>query len=180
MPDITRHGVTLKTALQEATTKAPLTRAMLYAYEFWHPTMSAPVRFVNDTADLTATLEATAPRDAGAAVEFIACPVAIKRPEESDTAGNPTVELGRADVSGLLKRVLDAARGSTAPFEIIERVYASDVLTGPAMLPPLTFEVTEVSISGQTANLAASYGDFANVAVPRSIFRRVEYPGLQR
>jgi hypothetical protein len=180
MPDIEREGVTLSEALQEAAAVAPVGRAMLYAYELWHESFAEPIRFVNDVAALTATLEAAAPRDAGDEVEFLACPLSLQRPEESDTAASPSVTLGRPDVAGLLKAALDAARGSTEPWTIIERVYASDDTSTPAMLPPLTFEVTGVELAGAAASLTASYGDWVNWAVPRTTFRRAEYPGLSR
>lgn len=180
MPDITRKGVTLTEALQEAAAIAPVSRAMLYAYELWHVSLAEPIRFVNDTADLVATLEADAPRDAGAEVEFIACPLEFKRPEESESSATPTVELSRPDVAGLLKIALDGARGSLQPWTLIERLYASDDLSGPALLPPLSFELVQVDLSASAAGIRAQYDDDANVAVPRITFKRDEYPGLQR
>ena len=180
MADITRHGVTLAQALQEAAASAPVTRVMLYAYELWHTSFADPIRFVNDTQDLVAILEATAPRDPGGLVTFIACPISRQVPEESDRASNPSVSLSRPDVSGIIKSALDAARGSTAAWTLIERLYASDDLSEPALNPVLTFEVTAFDISAGQASLSASYGDWINVALPRSTFRRVHYPGLQR
>lgn len=180
MPAITRNGVTMTEALQEHSAIAPLGRALLYAYELWHPTLPEPFRFVDDVVPLTATLEATAPRDPGATVEFISCPLSMQRPEESDTASNPTISMGRPDVSGELKRVLDTARGSLEPWVLIERVYASDDTSEPALLPPLQYEVDAVGLSQGSANLSASYGDHINEAVPRITFRRDQYPGLTR
>lgn len=180
MADITRRGVTLDNNLLEAAAIAPLRRAMLYAYELWHPLMTEPLRFVNDKADLPATLEAGAPRDASTQVEFIACPLTSERPEESDTAASPTIPLGRPDIGGLLKAALDTARGSLEPWTLIERLYASDNTSSPAMLPPLTYELTRGQISGNAGKLSASFDDDANEAVPRITFKRDEYPGLKR
>lgn len=180
MPDITRKGVTLSEALQEAAAIAPVQRVMLYAYELWHETMSEPVRFVDDTQDLTATLEAGAPRDASTAVEFVACPLVMARPTESDEEASPTVQLSRPDVGALLAGVMETARGSTQPWTLIERLYASDDTSEPALIPPLSFELTQVVIAGASAGISAQYDDDANVAVPRITFKREEYPGLQR
>lgn len=180
MPDILRRGVTLSEALQEAAAVAPITRAMLYAYELWHPTLAEPVRFVNDKAPLLATLEDDAPRDPSAEVEFMACPLALERPEESDSVATPTVSLSRPDVAGLLKPLFDAARGSLASWVLIERVYASDNTSRPALLPPMSFELLNVDIAGGEARLSANFDDDGNVAVPRITFRREEYPGLKR
>ncbi len=180
MVDITRKGVTLTQALQEAAAIAPVNRVMLYAYEMWHPSLSAPVYFVNDVTDLTATIEATADRNPSVAVTFVACPLELTRPEESDTAESPKITLSRPDVAGLLKGLLDASRGSRVPWIIIERVYASDSTSAPALLPPLSVELQNVTVSGSAAQLEASFDDDANVAVPRITFKRSEYPGLQR
>ena len=178
--EITRRGVTLTQALQEAAAIAPIDRAMLLCYELWHPSLAEPIRFVDDNAPLLATLEADAPRDAGAEVEFIACPVSLQRPEESDSAASPTVSLSRPDVGGILKGALDAARGSLEPWSIIERLYASDDTSTPAKLPPMSFELTSADISGAAAKITAMFDDDSNVSVPRITFRRDQYPGLAR
>jgi hypothetical protein len=180
MPDITRKGVTLSEALQEAAAVAPIDRAMLYAYELWHDSLAEPIRFVNDKADLLATLEADAPRDASSEVEFLACPLALERPEESAEAANPSITLSRPDVAGILKAALDTARGSLEPWTIIERLFASDDTSGPAILPPLTYEIQRASIAGSAASMTAGFDDDGNIAVPRITFRREHYPGLKR
>lgn len=183
MPDIERKGVTLSQELQEAAASAPITRAMLYAYELWHPSFAAPVRFVDDKADLMATLEDDAPRDAGDEVEFVACPLSVDRPEESDTAAAPRIALSRPDVSGLLRAALDTARASAYaldPWTLIERLYASDDTSRPAMLPPRTVELVSVQVSASSASIEAAYDDDDNEAVPAIRFTRAEYPGLQR
>lgn len=180
MTDIVRKGVTLTQALQEAAAIAPIDRAMLLAYELYHPSLAEPIRFVNDNAALLATLEADAPRDASTEVEFIACPVNLQRPEESDTAASPTVSLARPDIGGILKGALDAARGSLVPWALIERIYASDDTSTPAKLPPMSFELMTADLTGAAAKITAMYDDDGNVSIPRITFRREEYPGLQK
>lgn len=180
MADIQRRGVTLTEALQEAAAIAPIGRAMLLTWEMWHPSLAEPIRFVDDNAALMATLEATAPRNAGEEVEFLACPVSMERPTESDSEASPTVSLSRPDISGILKDALDAARGSLEPWSLIERVYASDDTSTPAKLPPMSFELTSAEISGAAAKLTAMMDDDGNVSIPRITFRREHYPGLAR
>jgi hypothetical protein len=153
---------------------------MLEAYELWHPSFDEPIRFVNDIAPLTATLEDTAPRNASQAVEFLAVPMTVDRPEESDTAANPSVTLARPDVSGLLKTALDKARGSLASWELIERVYASDDLAAPAIRPTRVYQVKSFTLSLDSSSMEASYLDHANQGIPRLTFKRQFYPGLVR
>lgn len=180
MPEITRRGVTLSEAWQEAAAIAPVGRAILAAYELWHPSLAEPIRFLNDTEDLVATLEADAPRDAGVAVTFIACPVSMKRPEESDTASSPSLELSRPDVAGIMNQALKAAAGSLVPWTLIEREFASDDTSGPARLPPLSMELSSVTMSEAELSIAAQYDDDFNLAIPRLTFKRSEYPGLMK
>ena len=172
------RGVSFSQAYAEAIAIAPIQRAMLYAYELYHPLLTAPIRFVNDRADLTATLEASAPRNASTAVTFAACLLDIGRPEESDTAASPEVTLAREGISGILSAALAQARGSLVPWVLIERVFASDDLSAPHQLPVLTYQPSSADITGMAASLRASFADPANVSIPRLTFRRTEYPGL--
>lgn len=180
MADIIRRGVTLTEALQEAAAIAPITRQMLYCYELWHPTLSEPVYFVNDNADVEARIESTADRNADELVTFISCPLTITRPEEGDQPESPSVALSRPDLAGLLKPLLDASRGSTVPWVLIERLYASDDLSDPAMLPPLQVELTNVDMVGSQVQIEAQFDDDGTLAIPSATFRRNQYPGLGR
>jgi hypothetical protein len=174
----TYKGVRFSEAYKQAAAIAPIGRAMLAAYELWHPTLADPIYFVDDRVDLVATIEGTADRNAGTEQTFIACLLSIKRPEESDTASSPSVELAREGVSGILKTALDTARGSLEPWELIERKYASDDTTGPATLGPNVFHIDNAALAAGAASITATYGDPANVSIPTRTFRREEYPTL--
>lgn len=176
----TRAGVTYSLAFAEAAAIARLEYLMLECYELWHPSFDEPIRIVNDVTAITATLEATAPRNAGEAVDFIAVMMSVDKPEESDTADNPSIALSRPDLSGILKNALDSARGSLEPWQIIERIYASNDLTAPAILPPRAYQVKTVTLSLAVSRMQANYDDHANEAVPRLTFKREFYPGLVR
>jgi len=180
MPTIVRKGVSMTEALQEAVAIAPITRQMVYAYELWHPTLASPIYFANDNADLVATIEATAARNASTEVTFVACPLSSVRPEEGDQPETPKLSLARPDLAGLLKPLLDAARGSLDPWILIERLYATDETTAPALLPPMQVELTSVDISGSSVQISAQFDDDGTLAVPAITFRRAEYPGLAR
>lgn len=172
------RGVSFSEALAEAAAIAPISRVVLSTFELWHPTLDEPVRIVNDYVPLMATLEADAPRNAGEEVEFLACPVSAARPEESDAAATPEVVITVANVSGIWSSALRRARGSAELWIIIERLYASDDTSGPAVLPPTSLTVTKTSISGTMVSLTASFGDAVNFSVPRATFTSRAYPGL--
>lgn len=179
MPSVYRRGVTLSQALLEAAAVAPVNRAMLFCYELYHPSLGSPFRFVDNKSAFSATLEATAPFNAGEVVSFMALPVTTQHPEESDTADTPEVALAADNVSGVLAQVLRVSRGSLVPWTIIERLYASDQPSVLAKSPPMKYELTGADITATQAQLKASYGDPVNVSVPRLTFKREEYPGLQ-
>lgn len=172
------HGVTLSVALAEAAAIAPVTRVMLHTFELRHAALPAPIRIVNDHANLLATLEAGAPLNPSTEVEFLACPVRIQRPEESAAAQSPSITLSVDNVSGAVSDALALARGSNDLWEVTERVYASDDTSAPAVLPPLTLTMVTAEITATGASITASFGDPVNVAVPAITFTSTEYPGL--
>lgn len=184
MADLTRAGVTLSAEAQEAIASAPIDSVWLYAYELWFEWddgAAEPFRFVNDVADLAATLEASATWNPGEEVIFTACPLQLARPTESPEASAPAIELARPDVAGLLKASLDPVRGEpSGRWILVERAYVTADLSRPALLPPVTFQLVSVDISGPRAKMVARFDDEANIAVPRKSFTRAEYPGLLR
>ncbi|MEO8153556.1 MAG: DUF1833 family protein [Rhizobacter sp.] len=173
-----RKGVSLSEAYAEAAAVAPLQRAMLHCYEVWHPTMAEPIRVVRNYVPLMARLEADAPRNSGELVEHLACAVKVERPAESDAASEPELAFSIDNVNGLLKQALDQARGSRDLWEVIERVYASDDTSAPALLPTLRLTFTQAQMKDGLASLTASYGDPVNVSLPRITFKPEEYLGL--
>lgn len=186
MPTMTppENGLSLSEALLEAAMAAPINRVMLTSFEVWHPSMLAPVRVVVDHQALEATLEATAPRNAGETVTFIPCNVTVDQPEESDSAKSPEINLRVDNISGLISDALRRARLATdpavrdAPWQLIERLYASDDTTGPAILPPFTVSLIRVSRNDAIAIFTASYTDSVNVSVPAITFAPPYYAGL--
>jgi hypothetical protein len=177
-----RHGVSLAEALKEAAVTARIDAPVLHTFELYHPlgTPDGAIYAVRNKEDFSATIESTADRNASTEVDFIAVSIDLQRPEESDTAAAPELALTISNVSGLMSDALRLSRGSLDPWIIIERLYATDDTTGPLILPPLQLYVTGASIDAEVVTLRASFGDSANVSVPRLNFRRDEYPGLVR
>lgn len=176
-----RHGVELSEGLHEAAAVALVSRVMFNTFELWHSVGTPePIYVVNDYEDLLATKEATASRDAGLEVEFFKSSITINRPDEGDQAGTPEISLTVENVAGIMSDAVKRARGSRVPWELIERVYASDDTSGPAILPPMKMYLTNVQYDGETATFKASFGDSVNLSVPKLTFKRKEYPGLTK
>jgi len=179
------NGISYSEAMAESAVGARIDRVILSTFELWHPVMgAAPIRAVVDTEPLTATLEATAPRNPGETVDFIPSQLQIEYPEESENANSPTLTITVSNVSRLIKDVLDQIRASTDPevlygkWELIERIYASDDTTAPAKMPPFQLTLTKVRTQGAVTTLTAAYRDSANTAIPAITFTPEAYPGL--
>ncbi len=167
-----QHGVSLSEAYAEAAASAPADRIMHYTYELNHPLFDEPVRIVNDFVPLTATLETSE------TVEFIACPVDVVGPDESDSGKSPTINVRIDGVSSIVVAQLDKALGSTDKITITERQYVSDDLTAPAILPPLTLTLVSVEVGETTVTAEAGFSDPVNRGFPAKEYTAREYPGI--
>lgn len=167
-----RYGVDLSEAYAEAATSAPLDRTILYTYELIHPSFTERILIVNDFSDLTATLED------GTKAEFTPCPVTIIPPTESDEAKAPTIQVQIDGVSNLVATQLEEATRQMERVEIVERIYVSDDLSGPAVLPPLRLTLKTVSINYTQVTGEASFSDPINRGFPKYDYLNREYPGL--
>lgn len=170
-----QHGVSLSEAYAEAAAAAPVHRVMLLTYEISHPSFDKPIYIVNDYQDFTATLE---PEGGGELVEFVACPVEVVGPEESDAQKSPTVSVRIDGVSTLIAQQLDLAAGSMDRITLTERIYASDDPSAPAIMPPLRLTLRDVQVGETTVTAEAGFADPVNRGFPSRDYLAREYPGL--
>lgn len=179
------NGVSFSAAYAEAIAVAPISRVMLPTYELRHPSFTDPdtglptgIRIVNDHADLMATLEASAPVDAGATVLFKALPVEVSGPDESDSGQTPSITFAIDGVSQLLVQQLDYALAGLVPVTVTERIYASDDLSGPAVTPVLTMTLRDVVVTDTRVTAKAVFYDPSNRGFPAQEYTTDLYPGL--
>lgn len=172
------NGISLSDAIIEAAVVAPTEAAVLRTYEIRNYFLAEPLRIVHSNSNLTATLEAGAPVNAGETVTFYACSIEVALAPESPTDGTPEIDIMVTNVNAEITNLLEMSRYSFETWEITERVYLSDDLSSPAKLPPLTLTITSATMNGKTANMKASFGDSINLAVPRLTYSIKEYPGL--
>ena len=156
---------------------------MLETFELRHPGFrqdGAPYvpRIVNDHANLTATLEADAPVDAGQAVLFTACGVEASGPDETDSGEAPAISISIDGVSSLLADQLDYAATSLDPVLMTIRIYASDDTSAPAVLPVTTMTLRDVVVTETRVTARAVLFDATNQIFPRAEYTRAQYPGL--
>ena len=167
-----RYGVDLSEAYAEAAASAPLDRTILTTYELIHPSFTERILIVNDFNPLTAKLED------GTTQDFVPCPVDVIPPEESDEARTPTIQVRIDGVSSIIASQLEIASKQMQRVEIVERIYVSDDLLGPAVLPPLRLTLKTVNITATTIQAEAAFSDPVNRGFPNYDYLPKEYPGL--
>lgn len=179
------NGVAFSVAYAEAIATARIDRVMLPTYELRHPSfidtvtgLPTGIRIVNDHADLTAKLEASAPVDASTFVLFKALPVEVNGPDESDSGQTPAITFAIDGVSRLLVEQLDYALASLVPVTVTERIYASDDLSAPAVTPVLTMTLRDVVVTDTRVTAKAVFYDPSNRGFPGQEYTTTLYPGL--
>lgn len=172
MPDST-----LSQALREAYAAAPSGTIIYHTLELRHPAFSSPIRVVRDYADLVATLEATAPVDAGVAVTFVRFAFEFTKPEIS-TTGVPqmTIEIDNVDRSIIAN--IEAALTSTAMVQATYREYISTDLSAPQNNPPISMTILSLTADVFRVKAVAGFPDLMNRRFPTLEYAAETFPGL--
>jgi hypothetical protein len=173
MPDST-----LSEAIKEAYAAAPSDEVLYHTLEIWHSNFTQPIYVVRDHADLTATIEASAARNAGLPVTFVAFAFNIV-PPEVNRGGAPQCVIEIDNVSREILAAVESAMGSTESIIVIYRAYlSSDLASGPENDPPL--ELTILSITADPFKVRAQCGfiNLLNLKFPRLTYSAETFPGL--
>jgi Domain of unknown function (DUF1833) len=169
---------TLSQALAEAYAAAPVAEVIYHTLEVWHAAFAAPLRVVRDFADLTATLEASAPRNPGASVSFTAFAFDLRLPEVH-TEGPPTLQIEIDNVGQELLGQIDLATSSITPISVIYRAFLASALTaGPQNSPVLALEVQSINVTPARITLECGFLDLTNRRFPGVDYGADVYPGL--
>lgn len=168
---------TLKAAIKEAYTHAPSNTIIYHTLELNHPSFPAPVRVVRDYADLTATLEASAPVNPSTPVVFTAFNFDLTKPEVS-AAGVPQITITLDNVSNLLIADIESAMTTMSLVTAIYREYVSTDLSGPQNDPPI--HMTLITITADVFHITATAGftDLINRRFPSTAYDAQTFPGL--
>lgn len=179
-----RLGVAYSEALAEAYASAPETSLILDTLEFHHPTFvnesgqPTAARVVRSVYAVDATLEASAPLNAGEVVSFQPVDFVFRRPDEDNSGQSPEVEIAIDNVAKTLLPYLELAKESRVPIQVIYRPYLADDLTAPHMNPPLMLTLRDVKASMMRVTARAGYADLTNQKFPSSDYTGVKFPGL--
>lgn len=168
---------TLSAAIKEAYAVAPANVIIYHTLELWHPAFSAPIRVVRDYEDLTATLEASAPRNANQAVTFIAFNFDFTKPEVSST-GVPQITITMDNVDRAIVANIEAALSSTELVTVIYREFISTDLSSPQNNPPLTMTITNVVADLFKVTATAGFPNLHNKRFPTLEYSPETFHGL--
>lgn len=167
-------------AYKEALVSAPSNVVVLDTIEVIHPNFpgALPIRLVNDYQDVDATLEASAPVNAGQTVTFTAGQFKFVPPKKT-TSGYTPARLAIGSV-GEVQNVLKLARGSNVPISVVYRPYLSTDTTAPQIDPPLKF-----ALKGVKSTLEQVVGTLAAPTIvlrkhPSDLITPQRFPGLVR
>lgn len=172
MPDST-----LSQALKEAYAAAPSNLVIYHTLELRHPAFTTPIRVVRDHADLTATLEASAPVDAGQPVTFVRFAFDFTKPEVS-AAGVPQLVIEIDNVSRQIVANIEAALGTTDLVQATYREYISSDLSGPQNDPPIHMTIMSITADVFRVSAVAGFPDLVNRRFPTTEYDSETFPGL--
>ena len=168
---------TLTQAIREAYAAAPANVVIYHTLELWHTAFTTPIRVVRDYADLTATLEYTAPRNPSAAVTFVAFNFDFTKPEVSAT-GVPQITITLDNVDRAIVANIEAAMGSTELVSVIYREFISTDLSAPQNNPPLAMTILNVVADVFKVTATAGFPNLMNKRFPTTEYSPEVFVGL--
>lgn len=180
-----RNGVSQSVALAEAYASAPAAEVELTTVSIHHPTfvedntdIPAPIYIVKANEKLIATLEATAPSNAGQAVEFQPIDFKFVMPEENDTAAPAEITFTIENASREIQKHMEHARDSDTFVTVMVRTYLASDTSAPHESPVPTFIMRVVEVTPTLVTVTAGFGSMINESFPKSMFTRYTNPGL--
>ena len=167
----------LSDAIKEAYASAPAGVIIYHTLELRHSAFTTPIRVVRDYSDLTATLESSAPADAGTEVTFIAFNFNFTKPEVSAT-GVPQITIEIDNVDRTIVAAIEAAMSTTEMVKCTYREFISTDLTAPQNDPPLTMTIITITADVFKVKCMAGFPNLMNYRFPRTEYDAATFPGL--
>ncbi len=146
--------------------------------ELYHSQVGT-LRYVQQARDVTATLEADAPRNPGAAVLFTAAAIELTLPSQQNDSRQ---QLGIA-VSALIDEAQDAIEaisgpGYLEPLQAMLRIYLASDLSAPQNDPPLSLTADSIDKDASAITIQASADNINNMR-SGELYSFARFPTLQ-
>jgi hypothetical protein len=176
----------LTEAIKEAYANTSDDDVLFETLEFVHSSFldeegnQTPIRVVRDYQDLEATLEDTAPVNAGQKVKFIRFAFDIVLPEISQGASKE-ITITIDNVSQLIGENIDRSKDTNEKIIVIYRPFLLSDLSQPQINPPYQFILRSVEVNEMQVVGKASFEiDFTNRSFPSDTYTSERFPGLVR
>ncbi|NEU95040.1 DUF1833 family protein [Bradyrhizobium uaiense] len=166
-------------ALLEAYASCPPSARIYYTLELWQSSFDQPARVVANVGDdMTFGLEASAPRNAGETVTFIACPFEAGYPEQKE-GQPPSTTIKIDNVNRELVPKIRAAQGTREYIQVLYREYLGSDLTEPAY-GPIEFELRSVQMVAASLTGTVMVKNLQNKRFPRLTrnYDYIQFPSL--
>jgi len=179
------NGITHSDALKEAWVHAPgsvvihdtLSFAMKPSPFLDGDGNPMEARVVNDWVPLAATLEDSAPMNAGEEVTFQPVPFELELPPEQE-GGIPDIQISVDNVSRELSELLEQTDGTRNIVTVTHRRYLSSDTSGPHTIPVLTLTVRTPVVTVDRVTATAGFGEMHNTRWPADVHDVARFPGL--
>ena len=178
-------NTSLSDALTEAYACAPSGVVILHTLEIRHPNFidnngnPSAIRVVRDHKDLVATLESSAPINAGEQVTFTSFAFDITLPKISDMS-SPECIISIDNVDREMVLNIERAVTSRDVIKVTYRPYLSTDLTSPHYDPPLHLTLRDIVADVFKVTGKARFSDLANISFPNELYTATRFPGLVR
>jgi hypothetical protein len=166
-------------AWEVAMASCPPDELTYYTLEIWHSSFDVPARVVTGVGDdMQFGIEASAARNAGEMVTFIACPVKAEWPEQRE-GFPPQSKVSIDNVNRELRPKIKAAMMIREYIKVIYREYLDSDLTEPSY-GPVEFTLKDVTMTGATLTGTATVANLLNKRFPRrdKNYSAVQFPSL--
>lgn len=166
-------------SLNEVRASAPAGIVIVETLEIYHASFPEPIRICNQLHDFTATLEDSAPRDAGEEVAFSASSFALVLPR-AGSSGIQTINIKISNIDLMASDHLEIALENPGAVSIIFRIYLSSDTSGPAENPPTTLTLQSAVADSTFLTAKAKNSDNINRKFPSLVYNSFDHPGLSR
>ena len=166
-------------ALLEAYASCPPSARIYFTLEIWQASFAQAARVVANVGnDQYFGLEATAPRNPGQTVLFLACPFSAEYPEQRE-GQPPSTKIKIDNVNRELVPLIRTALGTRQYIDILYREYLGSDLTQPAY-GPIEFQLANVQMVGVSLTGTAVVKNLQNKRFPRldKNYSYIQFPSL--
>lgn len=157
---------------------APAGVVLVETLEILNPNFP-PIRITNQIEPWTATLEATAPVDAGETVTFEPLPFEAVLPDMS-SGGTEVIDVLVSNVDQQASDVLEMVIDNPSVVTLILRFYLSTDTSQPAVNPPVQLSIVSGVADVESMRIKAKNEDNINQKFPRWVYNTFDHPGLAR